>query len=84
MLGEDRFGGTAGYRERLYVGVSEAEQDSEGKVIKPATLDEAFEDAWQQAMRDDVPPGTRMHVLDFEFYGKQPIDMYRVVVKVDI
>jgi hypothetical protein len=84
MLGEDRFGGTARYRELLYVGVSEEEEDSEGNEIKPATLDEAFADAWEQAKRDGIPPGTRMHVLDIEFYGKQPIDMYRVVAKVDI
>lgn len=79
MLGEDRFGGTAGYRELLYVGVSDREQAAEGT----ATLDEAFYDAWQQAERDEIPPGTRMHVLDIEFYGANPIDMYRVVVKVD-
>jgi hypothetical protein len=79
MLGEDRFGGTARYRELLYVGVSEREHAADGK----ASLDAAFDDAWQQAERDGVPPGTRMRVLDIEYYGSNPIDMYRVVVKVD-
>jgi hypothetical protein len=69
---------TQEYRERIFVGESRRRDDTE------PTLEDAFDDAWNQASGSGVEPGTRLHVLDTEVYGQNPIDTYRVIVKVDI
>jgi hypothetical protein len=69
---------TQEYREKIFVGESRRTEENE------PTLEDAFDDAWRQASGGGVEPGTRMHLLDTEAYGQNPINTYRVIVKVDI
>jgi hypothetical protein len=68
---------TRQYREKIFVGESQRTDGTD------PTLEDAFDDAWRKASDAGVEPGTRLHLLDTEVYGSNPIDTYRVIVKVD-
>lgn len=68
---------------KVYEGESHRKVNAAGKEEKAATLEEAFEEAWEKAKADGAPSGTRFRVLEITFVGSNPIDQYKVGAKKD-